>query len=71
MSWAVPGTEDVGKHTVFYGKKLSKKNYLKKYEEFFEIELFGFGGPGGGFGAPGGGFFTTGSSRAFRYFYLY
>ena len=31
----------------------------------------GFGGPGSGFGAPGGGFFSTGSSSALRYFYLY
>ena len=31
----------------------------------------GVGGPGGGFGAPAGGFFSTGSSSALRYFYLY
>ena len=28
-------------------------------------------GRGGGFGGPGGGFFSTGSSSALRYFYLY
>ena len=30
-----------------------------------------FGGPGGGFGGPGGGFFSTGSSSASRYVYLF
>ena len=37
----------------------------------FCFVFVGFGGPGGGFGAPGGGFFSTGSSSALRYFYLY
>ena len=37
----------------------------------FCFVFVGFGGPGGGFGAPGGGFFSSGSSSALRYFYLY
>ena len=37
----------------------------------FCFVFFGLGGPGGGFDAAGGGFFSTGSSSALRYFFLF
>ena len=58
-------------HEMFLRHYWVKK--IKQYhgEKLFRADIFFNLLPGGGFGGPGGGFFSTGSSSALRYFYLY